>query len=314
MAIGGSASDTHHGADVAALDTVDILLAETVEDHELLDLMFLHDIIALAEADRHAGLQGAAGDTANGDPSDIRGILQGGDQHLRRSLHLGRSRNDLEDRIQQGGDVAGRLTPVFGHPALLGAAVNCLEIQLVLGRSQVEHQVEHLFLDFVRAAVRLVHLVDDHDRLLAHFNGFVQHETGLRHAAFESIDQQQDTVRHVQHALDFSAEIAVPGRVDDVDLDILVHDRHVLGQDGDTSLAFEIVVVEDEFAQVLGAADQVGLVDHPVHERRLAVVDMCDNRDVPYVHIFFSLIKSRKNTDFRPQYKLFIVFLYFQTD
>ena len=279
------ALDPDHGADVAAADLVHIGLAEALEDHQLLDLRFLDHVHPLAQAHRHAGPERPAGDAADGDSADIRGIFEGGDQHLGRTLDYRRGRDLREDRIQQIGDVTRGLFPVRRHPALLRAAINRLEIKLFLRRTQVEHQFEDLLLDLVRAAVRLVHLVDHHDGLLAHFDGLVQHETGLRHAAFEGVDQQQHAVRHVQHTLDLAAEIAVSGRIDNIDFHALIGHRHVLREDGDPPLPLQVVAVEDEVAEVLRPAHQVGLVDHPVDKGRLAVVHVRDDRDVPDFHI-----------------------------
>ena len=286
--------DAHQGADVAALDLVDIGLAEALEDHDLLDPGLLHDIVALAQGDRHAGLQAAAGDTADGDPAHVRGILQRRHEHLRRALDDGRGGDLRQDGVQEGGDVTGGLAPVGGHPALLRGTVDGLEIELVLGGAEVEHEFENLLLHLVGAAVGLVHLVDDDDGLLAHVQRLVQHETRLGHAALERVHQQKHAVRHVEHALHLAAEITVAGGVDDVDLHALVGDRHVLREDGDAALPLQVVAVQDEVPEVLGPPDEVGLVDHPVHEGGLAMVHVSDDRDISDIlHILpNNLLKS----------------------
>ena len=285
------AVDAHHGADVAALDLFDVGLAQALEDHQLFDLLLLHDVVALAEADVLAGLEAAAGDASDGDAAHVRGIFQGGNEQLRRALDHRRSRDHVEDGVQQRGDVAGRLLPVERHPALLRRTVHGHEVQLLLGGVQVEHEVEDLLLHLVRAAVRLVHLVDDDDGLLAHLDGLLQHETRLGHAALEGVHEQQHAVGHVEHALNLAAEVAVARGVDDVDLDTLIDDGDVLGEDGDTALALQVVVVQDQLAQVLRLTHQVGLVDHPVHERRLAVVHMGDDRYVSdFLHILLQYL------------------------
>ena len=69
--------------------------------------------------------------------------------------------------------------------------------------------------------------------------------------------------------------------VDDVDFYALVDDGNVLREDGDAPLAFQVVVVQDELSKVFGLADQIGLVNHPVHEGGFAVVDVRDERYVP---------------------------------
>ncbi len=73
-------------------------------------------------------------------------------------------------------------------------------------------------------------------------------EAGLWHRSFDRVDQQQHAVDHRQHALDLAAEVGVSGRVDDVDVRVAVLDRAVLGDDGDTAFALEVVAVHDRSA------------------------------------------------------------------
>jgi hypothetical protein len=76
----------------------------------------------------------------------------------------------------------------------------------------------------------------------------------------------------------------VPGRVDQVELVVLaiagrVEDTHRLGLDRDPALALEVHAVEQ-----LGAhrprVDGVRELEDPVGQRRLAVVDVGDDREV----------------------------------
>ena len=86
-------------------------------------------------------------------------------------------------------------------------------------------------------------------------SAFLQHEAGLRHGAFEGIDQQQHAVDHLQHALDLAGEIGVAGGIDDVDLDALIVNGGVLGQDGDAALALQIVGVHHALGHLLVLAE-----------------------------------------------------------
>ena len=273
--------DAHHGADVTALDIVYIGLAQAVEDHELLDFGFLNDVVALAQAHLLARVEASAGNLSHGDPAHVRGVFQRGNEHLGRAFLHGRGGNHLQDGIQQGCDVAGGFLPVAAHPALFGAAENGGEVELVLVRVQGEHQVEDFFLHFVGTAVGFIDLIDDHDGFLAQFKRFLQDEARLRHAAFEGVYQQEHAVGHIQDPFHLASEIAVARSVDDVDFHALIDDGNVLRQDGDAPFAFEVVVVEDELSEVFGLADQIGLVNHPVHKGGLAVVDVRDERYVP---------------------------------
>ena len=113
--------------------------------------------------------------------------------------------------------------------------------------------------------------------------GFGQHKARLRHRPFHGINQQQDAVYQAHHALDFTAEVGVTGGVHDVDLDVFVGDRRVLGNDGDAALALQIHLVHDALGDGLVGAEDAALLEHPVHQGRLAVVNVGDNRDIPQV-------------------------------
>ncbi len=95
----------------------------------------------------------------------------------------------LDNCVEQKRNVPGGVPPVFAHPALLGRAIDRHEIELILGAAEVEHKIEHAFLDFLGAAVLLVHLVHHHNGFQAQFQGFAQHEARLRHGAFKGVDE-----------------------------------------------------------------------------------------------------------------------------
>ena len=115
------------------------------------------------------------------------------------------------------------------------------------------------------------------------FQRLAQHVAGLRQRAFAGVDQQHDAVHHLERAFHFAAKVAVAGRVDDVDLDVVIEDGGVLGQNRDAALALQIVGVHDAFDQVLVGAKGAALPQHGVHQRGLAVVDVGDDGDIANV-------------------------------
>ena len=147
-----------------------------------------------------------------------------------------------------------------------------------------------LLFDLGDAGVRTVGLVHEQDHGKLRLERLAQHEPGLRQRALARIDEEDDAVDHRQAALDLAAEVRVPGGVDHVDRHgalggvlAAVGDRRVLGEDRDALLALEIVRVHGALLHVLVRAEGAGLTQHRVHEGRLAVVDVGNDRDVAEV-------------------------------
>ena len=154
------------------------------------------------------------------------------------------------------------------------------------GTEQVENRVQH----FLRVGVLPVDLIDDDDGFGAGFQRLAEDEACLRLRPVGRVHHQQHAVDHAHGALDFAAEVGVAGRVHDVDMIILVFERRVLGADGDAFLAFEVHRIHDAFlvGDGLVGAKSAGLFEQAIHERRLAVVNVRDDRDVPNVlHVEF---------------------------
>jgi hypothetical protein len=72
----------------------------------------------------------------------------------------------------------------------------------------------------------------------------------------------------------------VARRVDDVELDVAVAHRRVLGEDRDALLALEVHRVHHALVDVLVGPERAGLPEHRVDERGLAMVDVGDDGDV----------------------------------
>ena len=174
----------------------------------------------------------------------------------------------------------------MGHPTLLCTTIDSTEIQLVLCSSKREHEVENLLLYLIRATVELVNLVDHKHRLLTHLNGLLKHETCLWHTALECIHQKDHTIRHIEHTLHLSTEVAMARSIYDIDLHALIYNGHVFGKDRNTSLSLKIIIVKYELSKLLLFTSLTSLIDHPVHESSLTMVNMGNDRNVSdFLHI-----------------------------
>jgi hypothetical protein len=69
--------------------------------------------------------------------------------------------------------------------------------------------------------------------------------------------------------------------VDDVDLHSLVDDSRILRQDRDTLFSLQLVSIHYELADLLVLTEDMTLLQHGVHQGRLAMVNMSDDSDVP---------------------------------
>ena len=165
--------------------------------------------------------------------------------------------------------------------AVLGRGVDDREVELLVGGAEVDHQVEDLVDDLVRARLGAVDLVHDDDRLEAQLERLPEDEARLRHRPFGRVDDEKDGVDHVQDPLHLAAEVAVPRRVDDVHLRVAVVDRGVLREDRDPPLPLQLVRVHHALDDGLVHAKRPRLLQQAVDERRLPVVDVGDDRDVP---------------------------------
>ena len=221
-----------------------------------------------------------------------------------RALGVDGRRDGLEDRLEQRLQVlAVRQAAVLGHgdagPAGLGRGVDDGEVERVLAVAlveEVQEQLVGLVDDLGDPRVRAVDLVDHEDDRQVGVQRLAQHEAGLRQRALGRVDQEHDAVDHRQAALDLATEVGVARGVDDVDrhrtsLDGLggsagVADRGVLGEDRDALLALEVAGVHDPLDKVVGCTvlcERAALPEHRVDQRRLAVVDVRDDGDVPEV-------------------------------
>ena len=190
----------------------------------------------------------------------------------------------LQHEVEERAHVLLRALGRGGHPALLGRAVENRKVELLVGGVERGDEIEDLVDDLARPRVGLVDLVDADDRLEADLERLADHELGLRHRPFGGVDEHDRAVDHRQDALDLAAEIGMARRVDDVDAHVLPHDRGRLGENGDAALALEVARIHHPLGDALVLAERARLLEQPVDERRLAMVDVGDDGDVAKLH------------------------------
>ena len=185
------------------------------------------------------------------------------DQRARRRVRIARRRGDpLDDRVEHVRDAFTRLGRDSQH------ALGRLADQLC---------------DLVRRAVgirlREVDLVHDRRDLEVVLDREVRIRERLRLDALRGVDDEQRSLARLERARDLVREVDVTGGVDQVQLVPLPGHAHGLRLDRDPALALEVHRVEHLLAH-LALGDGVGQLEDAVGERRLAVVDVRDDREV----------------------------------
>jgi hypothetical protein len=229
----------------------------------------------VCETDR-AGVNAAGHDTA-----EIGIGLEDGAEHAERSLLDGRGLDVPGHQVEQRRHaLVLRSLGRCRHPAFLGRAVEDREIELLLAGVERGKQVEDLVHDHRGPRIRPIDLVDDDDGLEADLERLRHHELGLRQRPFGGVHQHQHAVHHAENALHLAAEIGVARGVHDVDAGIAPKDRGHLGENGDAALALEVVGIHRALDHPLVLAVGARLLQEPIDQGGLAMVDMGDDRHV----------------------------------
>ena len=247
--------------------------------------------MVVAHGDLLVLLQHAALDTADGDTAHELVIVDGADQHLEGLVQVGLRRGDVvQNGIEQRLQVRAHHVGGIAGGTVAGGAEQHRAVQLLVGGVQVQQQLQHLVDDLVDTLVGTVDLVDNHNNTMAKLQRAAEHETGLGHRALGGVHQQDDAVDHLQDTLHLAAEVGVARGVHNVDLGVTVLDGGVLGQNSDAALTLQIVGVHDTLHGLLILTVYAALLQHLIHQRGLAVVNVGNDGDISQ---FFVL--QRKN-------------------
>ena len=139
------------------------------------------------------------------------------------------------------------------------------------------------------ALVGTVDLVDHHNDPVTQLQCAAEDEAGLRHGTLSGVHQQDDTVDHLQNALHLAAEVGVARGVHHVDLYVLISDGGVLGQNGNAALPLQIAGVHHAVHNLLIFPVDAALLEHLVHQRCLAMVNVGDNSYVSQMFVLHNL-------------------------
>src|ERR1017187_2461408 len=282
----GDAFHAGDGQNVALPPDGFIDALEPLERIQLGDLGGVHCAVALGDGHVVAVLEGAVDHAADAQAAEIIAVIQVGNQHLQDAIRVAHGRrNVLHDGVEQRPQIGGRIFHLALGEAGLGDGVEHRKIELIFRGVEVDEEIVDLVEDFLDAGIRPVDFVDDDDGRELIFQGLAENVAGLRQGPFARVHQQHDAVDNLERALHFSAEIAVAGGVDDVDLHAVVTHAGDLGEDGDASLALQVVGIHHAVYVLLMGAEDSALIEHGVHESGLAMIYVRDDGDIANVRV-----------------------------
>ena len=278
------AVDAHDSGDVTGADLLALGAAEVVEGEELLDGGLGARAVVLDDEDAIAVVNGAGVDAADADAAHILGVVDRHALHGQRGVDIGLgSGHVVDNHVKERVHVVVVIRRVEAGVAVHRARVDDVlhgKLELLVRGAEVGHEVEAVVVGLLGVCARAVDLVDDDHDGEATIDGVTKHEARLGHRALEGVDEQQGAVGHLEDALDLAAEVSVARGVEDVDLDALVLDGDVLGEDGDAALALLVVGVKHAVLDLLVLAEGVGGAQELVNDGRFTVVDVGDDGDV----------------------------------
>ena len=188
--------------------------------------------------------------------------------------------NLLHNRLHQRLEAVALVLHVELCNAVARRRIDDGEVELIVVRIELHEEFEHFVVYIVHTLIRTVNFIDDNDGLELLLQRLAQHIFRLRHRPLECIHEEQDAVHHVQDAFHLAAEIRVTWCIHDVDLDAVVENRRVFRKNRNAALALNVARVHHALADLLVQAEHMTLTQHRVDQRRLAVVNVCDDRNV----------------------------------
>ena len=133
---------------------------------------------------------------------------------------------------------------------------------------------------FFRSTVFLINFVDDHARFQTKVDCLLKYKTGLWHGPLKGVHQQQNPICHVQNTLYLTTKIGVTRGIYNIDFCVFVNNGNVFGNNGDSTLPFQVVVIQYQVALVLIFSEQLAMVHNFINQGSFTVVYVCNDCNV----------------------------------
>ena len=187
------------------------------------------------------------------------------------------------DGVKQGLEIFRliSLLQMGNAPFCVGIEDGKLDLPLV--RIEIDKKVVNLINDLLDPGVTAVDLIDDDHNGQLFCEGFFNDKSCLRKRSLTGIDQQNGPIDHIQAAFNLTAEIRMPGRINDIDLDVVVPYGRILRHDGNPPLPFEIHRVHHPLCDLLILPEGASLLEHGINEGRFTMINVGNDNNISYV-------------------------------
>src|SRR5712672_3767026 len=244
------AFDAGDGHQVARENVFGFVAFEPAKSVELGDAGGIEFAVELADANFRAALDGAVEHAADGDAAEKIAVIEIHHLDLQDAFRIAGRRGDgFDDSLEERQEIFRVIADfAMGHAdACVG--VNDRKIELVFRSVEVDEKIVDFVEHFLGASVGAIDFIEHDDGWQLGRKGLLQDIASLRQRAFAGVNQDNDAIDHAQRTLDFAAEIAVAGRVNDIDFSVVKKESGILGENGDAALALEIVGIHDTLDQ-----------------------------------------------------------------
>ena len=273
--------DARDRDDVSGADLFGFVAFEAAKRKKLRNLGGLNRSVELRDSHFGAALESSLKNARDGEAPQKIAVVEIGDLNLQHGLGIARRRrNRSDDLLEERLEIRRVVADLQVRDSGFRVGVDHGKIELIFGGVEVNEEIVDLIEHCGRTRVGPVDLVQHHDRLELRGQRFLQDVARLRQRAFARVHQHEHAIHHAQRALHFAAEVAVAGRVHDVDLGVVVGNRRIFRENRDAALALQIVRVHHARDQFLVLAENPALAQHGVHERRLPMVHVGDDGDI----------------------------------
>ena len=170
------------------------------------------------------------------------------------------SRNIIQDSVEKRLHILILHCEVQGGASCFGGSEHKRTVQLFVIGIQIHEKLQNLIHNSDGPCLRTVNLIHTYNNGKLQLQSLAQHEFRLGHRAFKSIHHQNNPVHHFKHTFHFTAEIRMPGGINNIDFSSFIRNGRIFGKNGNTSFPLDSIGVHDPLRHILVFPENTALL------------------------------------------------------